>query len=807
MCNIFFKRPRVFISYRRQSASGQAQIIYERLKRRGVDAFRDTHDINAGRFAQIIQQQINRRHNFVIILTPDVFGSEWVVREIKAALAQKRNIIPVEVGTFKLGSAELPADIAELREFSAIEWDPQYENAVVTRILRALQPPVWLWLSSLVIAVSLFIGIASLVAFLALSSGDDGREAAKSPTPSQSAEVVAIGPSLTPSATLNPTESIATDAAVIVTGTAHADDVGTRVAEIHTEQAATNAYFATQTATFLPVGAGGEGGEGGANTVGETFTPSVTFTPSITPNISETAVFQVDARNTEAWLTVTLMTLTVPPRRVTLTPTPTPTILPLSPVPPNNQQPGATRGPSSAVGSTPTWTPSPTVTVSPTPSSTASVTGTPTILHTPTPSPTAPTLPPTSAYFALPTPAIMSNPSFVVIPVYAGPSESSGIVAFLNHADVVYIYAELDDRGWVFIGFGWVKFDRVLSVGNETDIPIFQTQVWNFEPAPTSEDDFRALGYQMMTLTAGDGGITGDDDEDVVVEPNPGSTPTPTPGLNISQYQTFVAGLTLTAMPTRTPTMTRTIAPTLTRTSVPSATRTPVPTFTRTPAVVVPTSAGELETFNPARFGCVISSYPTINVREQPSTSSAVVGTYPTGSVIPVNGQQSGWYRIGGGWISGEIMVVFATQGEADARCNSVPPPVTPNPNVTPPTSGPPPTPGPSPTPEPFSVQIINVAPGAYGDLNNNQGEPQGCRVNFTAQLYGADSLDVQICVQNGFYPYPGNCEGTVTLHRGDNDNLSATLGGARPTYCGHVVNLVVNSVVVASASATCGGC
>lgn len=803
MRNIFFfKRPRVFISYHHQSARSHAETISKRLRRYGVDVYYATNLKSKKDFTDTIEPEISRRRNFIVLLTPDWSNSEWVPLEVMAALGKQGDIIPVEIDGYSLKKDDLPDKIAKLKQVRpVVRWNSKRPS--VRAIVRLLQPPLWLWLLNLVIVVSLFIGVASLLAFLALSSGDDGREAAKSPTPSQSAEVVAIGPSLTPSATLRPEEAIGATAVAIVTSTAYVEDVQEQVIAIYTQNAATNAAIGTETAIALTIGDGSSGGE----VVGETVTPGPTLTPSLTPDVLEAAVATVDARNTEAWLTATIMTLTVPPRRVTFTPTPTPTILPLSPVPPNNQnqQPGATRGPSSAVGSTPTWTPSPTVTVSPTPSSTASVTGTPTILHTPTPSPTAPTLPPTSAYFALPTPAIMSNPSFVVIPVYAGPSESSGIVAFLNHADVVYIYAELDDRGWVFIGFGWVKFDRVLSVGNETDIPIFQTQVWNFEPVPTSEDDFRALGYQMMTLTAGDGGITGDDDEDVVVEPNPGSTPTPTPGLNISQYQTFVAGLTLTAMPTRTPTMTRTIAPTSTRTSVPSATRTPVPTFTRTPTAAVPPSAGEMEPFNPARFGCVISSYPTINVREQPTTSSAVVGTYPTGSVIPVNGQQSGWYRIGGGWISGEIMVVFATQGEADARCNSVPPPVTPNPNVTPPTSGPPPTPGPSPTPEPFSIEILNVAPGTYGSLINSQGTPQGCVVSFTVRLHGVDSIEAQIYMDNDFYADPGNFEQTVILYRGDNA-LSGAAGGSRPTYCSHTIN-IVTSMGTFSAGATCGGC
>lgn len=794
MRNIFFRRPRVFISYQRSSGGAVANLIHSRLRRVGVDAFRDTRNIHSGQFAKILTEQITRRRNFVLILTPDALRSEWVVRETALALQKNHNIIPVEVGGFKLSTAELPDEITALRSYAAIEFDPVYENASLARIRSALVPSVWLWLLSLAMAVSLFIGVASLVAFLALSIGDDdGREA--SATASQPVDDVTTGPSLTPSATLRPEEAIGATAVAIVTSTAYVEDVQAQVEVIYTQHAATNSAFGTETARALTIGDGSSGGD----VVGETLTPGPTLTPSLTPDVLETAVVMVDATNNAAWLAATVMTLTLPPRRFTLTPTPTPTLSASSPVPPNNQPPQVTRGSSSSVGSTPTWTASPTVTLSPTPSSTPSVTGTPTILNTPTPSPTAPTLPPTSAYFGLPTPAIMSNPSFVVIPVFAGPSESSGIVAFLNHADVVYIYAELDDRGWVFIGFGWVRFDRVLSVGNDTDIPIFQTQVWNFEPAPTSEDDFRALGYQMMTLNAGEGGITGNDG----VEPNPNFTPTPTPGLNVNQYQTFVAGLTLTAVPTRTPTstMTRTIAPTSTRTHVPSATRTPVPTFTRTPTVVVPTSAGELETFNPARYGCVISNSPTINVREQPTTSSVAVGTVPTGSVITVNGQQSGWFWIGSGWIRSDLMIVFSSQGEADARCNSVPPPVTPNPNVTPPTSGPPPTPGPSPTPEPFSIEIINLTTGVYGEMTNDQGEPQGCRANFVVRVRGVASITADVYADNDSYADPGNLEQTTTLYLGDNP-LAVTFGGNQQ-YRGHSIN-IITSMGNASAGGSC---
>src|SRR5215469_3768484 len=89
----------VFISYRRTNVAW-ALAIFQNLKQHGHDVFFDYNGIASGDFESVILENINARAHFLVLLTPSALErcddpADWLRREIEAALASRRNIVPV----------------------------------------------------------------------------------------------------------------------------------------------------------------------------------------------------------------------------------------------------------------------------------------------------------------------------------------------------------------------------------------------------------------------------------------------------------------------------------------------------------------------------------------------------------------------------------------------------------------------------------------------------------------------------------------------------------------------------------------
>src|SRR5579859_4047893 len=142
-------KPTLFLSYRRASSADLARYIRDRLVALGVDVFFDVENINAGRFAAIIEKEIIAREHFLVILTPSSLESEWVTREILTALANHRNIIPLMTQAFDF-SKPLPQEIADLANYSGIPYDYQDPERAIERLKKAIgirnrrASPLWI---------------------------------------------------------------------------------------------------------------------------------------------------------------------------------------------------------------------------------------------------------------------------------------------------------------------------------------------------------------------------------------------------------------------------------------------------------------------------------------------------------------------------------------------------------------------------------------------------------------------------------------------------------------------------------------
>ncbi len=126
--------PLVFISYRRGPSWGQARSIEQSLRERGANVFIDIDDINEGRFAETIANAIRDCDYFVAVLAPGTLDSPWVRREISAALAQKKIIVPLLVDGFRLDAESIPTEIKDIASHNAITVLPEFYQEAMNRL-------------------------------------------------------------------------------------------------------------------------------------------------------------------------------------------------------------------------------------------------------------------------------------------------------------------------------------------------------------------------------------------------------------------------------------------------------------------------------------------------------------------------------------------------------------------------------------------------------------------------------------------------------------------------------------------------
>jgi tetratricopeptide (TPR) repeat protein len=124
----------VFISYRRTNVPW-ALAIFQDLTHHGFDVFFDYSGIDSGHFESVILSNIAARAHFVVVLTPSALErcghpSDWLRREIEAALESRRNIVPLMLEEFDFGSqaisSQLVGKLAKLRQYNGIRVVPDY---------------------------------------------------------------------------------------------------------------------------------------------------------------------------------------------------------------------------------------------------------------------------------------------------------------------------------------------------------------------------------------------------------------------------------------------------------------------------------------------------------------------------------------------------------------------------------------------------------------------------------------------------------------------------------------------------------
>lgn len=130
----------VFLSYRRQISWALAQAVRGDLARHGFDVFMDTTGLDGGEFEQTLLAEVVGRAHFVVLLEPGSLEGiadpdDWLRREVAAALATGRNVVPVTARGLTMPDArDLPSDIARLASFNALTIPPDYVNEALHRL-------------------------------------------------------------------------------------------------------------------------------------------------------------------------------------------------------------------------------------------------------------------------------------------------------------------------------------------------------------------------------------------------------------------------------------------------------------------------------------------------------------------------------------------------------------------------------------------------------------------------------------------------------------------------------------------------
>lgn len=114
----------IFISYRRDGGFDLAQVIYEKLSKRGYRVFMDIESLRSGKFNEKLFTVISECTDFILILSPHSLDrcrneGDWVRTEIEFAIEKKKNIIPIQASGFTEPD-NLPGTVKEVLSYNRI---------------------------------------------------------------------------------------------------------------------------------------------------------------------------------------------------------------------------------------------------------------------------------------------------------------------------------------------------------------------------------------------------------------------------------------------------------------------------------------------------------------------------------------------------------------------------------------------------------------------------------------------------------------------------------------------------------------
>jgi tetratricopeptide (TPR) repeat protein len=135
----------IFVSHSHQDGAF-CQALVTALRAAGADVWYDEHNLGAGHLMDVIQQELDRRKIFIVILSKNAFASKWVKRETGWAYSlydrdPTRVILPVTASAIERDDFSGATGWLYLEDFKRIEapgFQPYSQAEAVGRVLHAL---------------------------------------------------------------------------------------------------------------------------------------------------------------------------------------------------------------------------------------------------------------------------------------------------------------------------------------------------------------------------------------------------------------------------------------------------------------------------------------------------------------------------------------------------------------------------------------------------------------------------------------------------------------------------------------------
>ncbi len=124
---------KLFISYRRETGIDIAARIKDFFVARGHTVFYDINSMRIGDFEKQIKENIEICDCFIVVLTEGALDSDWVRKEIKCALENKRTIVPLIMPNFKKPN-NLPVDISGIMSLHGVEYNAVLFEQVMLKL-------------------------------------------------------------------------------------------------------------------------------------------------------------------------------------------------------------------------------------------------------------------------------------------------------------------------------------------------------------------------------------------------------------------------------------------------------------------------------------------------------------------------------------------------------------------------------------------------------------------------------------------------------------------------------------------------
>lgn len=132
------EKGKIFISYRREGGAAMAGRISDHLTAKGYAVFFDMETIHSGKFNEQIVEAICTCDDVLLVLPPQALDrcvneEDWVRKEVRLAIQQGKNIIPVLMPGFVFPDV-LPADIDDIRHMEGVTVANEYFASMIERI-------------------------------------------------------------------------------------------------------------------------------------------------------------------------------------------------------------------------------------------------------------------------------------------------------------------------------------------------------------------------------------------------------------------------------------------------------------------------------------------------------------------------------------------------------------------------------------------------------------------------------------------------------------------------------------------------